>query len=122
MLYSRSLSVTYFIDSSVCVTIPVFQFIPSPFAPSNVKFVFYICNLFCSFKFICSLFLDSTYKWYYMIFVSLRFTSLSMTISRLPQMTLFCSFLFHCVYAPHLLCPRLCWWTFRLFPYPGYCK
>jgi len=42
------------------------------------------------------------------------------------QMTLFhsCSgwVVFHCMYAPHLLYPFICHWTFRLFPCPGYCK
>ena len=26
------------------------------------------------------------------------------------------------MYVPHLLCPSLCQWTFRLLPYPGYYK
>ena len=30
--------------------------------------------------------------------------------------------IFHCVYVPRLLYPCLCWWPFRLFPCPGYCK
>ena len=42
------------------------------------------------------------------------------------QMTLFqsCSgwVVFHYMYAPHLLYPFICHWTFRLFPCPGYCK
>ena len=43
MLYSRSLIVIYFIDSSVCMLIPVFQFIPPhPLTPHNLKIVFYI--------------------------------------------------------------------------------
>ena len=43
VLYSRSLIVIYFIDSSVCMLIPVFQFIPPhPLTPHNLKFVFYI--------------------------------------------------------------------------------
>ena len=27
---------------------------------------------------------------------------------------------FHCIYAPHLLYPFICWWPFRLFPSLGY--
>ena len=41
------------------------------------------------------------------------------------QMTQFCSFLWlilHCIYVPHLLYPIICWWAFRLLPWPGYCK
>ena len=30
--------------------------------------------------------------------------------------------IFHYIYVPHLLYPFICWWTFRLFPCPGYCK
>ena len=32
------------------------------------------------------------------------------------------SFLSPYVYTTHLLYPFLCWWTFSLFPCPGYCK
>ena len=50
--------------------------------------------------------------------------------SRVPstplQMTQFHSFygwvIFHCIYVPNLFYSFLCWWTFRLFPCPGYCK
>ena len=42
------------------------------------------------------------------------------------QMTQFCSFLwwviFHCIYVPHLHYSFICRWTFRLLPWPGYCK
>ena len=56
-------------------------------------------------------------------------TSFSMMISR-SSMLLQCRYFFsfnycvilHCVYAPHLLYPLLCWWTFRLFPCLDYCK
>ena len=45
VLHSRSLLVTYFIHSSVYVSIPISQFIPLPPFPSgNHKFVFYICD------------------------------------------------------------------------------
>ena len=30
--------------------------------------------------------------------------------------------IFHCIYVPNLLYPFLCQWTFRLLPWPGYCK
>ena len=43
----------------------------------------YLCLNFCPATwFICTISLDSTYKWYHMIFVFLLLTSLSMTISR----------------------------------------
>ena len=30
--------------------------------------------------------------------------------------------IFHCIYVAHLLNQFICWWTFRLFQYLGYCK
>ena len=63
--------------------IPNSQFIPLfPFA--NHKFFLYVCVYFCfKNKFICIIFLDSTYKWYYIIFVfSVWLALLSMIISR----------------------------------------
>ena len=51
------------------------------------------------------------------------------TVSRfihISGMTRFCSFygwvIFHCKHVPHLLYPSTCWWTFRLHPWPDYCK
>ena len=45
VLYSRSLLAIYFIYSSVYMSIPTFQLIPSPDSPpGSHKFVFYICN------------------------------------------------------------------------------
>ena len=41
------------------------------------------------------------------------------------QMTQFISFLWlilHCIYVPYLFCPFIFRWTFRLLPWPGYCK
>ena len=88
-------------------------------------------------KFICIIFLDSTYKCY-MIFVFICLTSLSIIISRyvmLLQMASFCSLLWLsnillyvcvcvcvCVYIyththTPLIYPFLCWWMFRLLPY-----
>ena len=66
------------------MSIPISQFIPTSLPPWYP----YICSLclclyFCfANKFICIIFLDSTYKGYYMIFVFLQFTSLCMTVSR----------------------------------------
>ena len=44
MLYSKPLLVIYFIYSSVYISIPISQFIPSPLPPGSHKFVFYICD------------------------------------------------------------------------------
>ena len=50
----------------------------------------------------------------------------SLCPSMLLQMALLHYFygwvIFHCVYAPCCPYPFLCWCTFRLLPWPGYCK
>ena len=46
-----------------------------PFPTDNHKLVFYICDSICFVnKFICTIFLGSTYTWYHMIFVFLWLT------------------------------------------------
>ena len=48
VLYSGLLLVIHFMCSSVYMSIPVLQFIPSPSSPHNYKFIFSTCNcLFC---------------------------------------------------------------------------
>ena len=89
--------VIYFIYSSVCMSIPVSQSIPLPnFLVTTVCFLhprlyFYFVN-----KFICIFLIDSTYKWYYMIFVSLCLTNLfvwqPLSLFMLLSIALFCSF------------------------------
>ena len=60
----RSLLIIYFIHSSVYILIPNSQFIPTSNSIANHKFVYYICESASAFinKFICIIFLDSTYK------------------------------------------------------------
>ena len=55
------------------MSVPVSQFIPPPSSRlGNHKFVLYICDYFCfAHNFISTIFLDSTYKQYYMISVFL---------------------------------------------------
>ena len=65
------------------ILIPIYQFILPHLTPCNHKFIFYIFNSFCFVdKFIRTLFLDSTSKWYYILFIFTWLTSLSMIISR----------------------------------------
>ena len=101
----------------------------TPFPPWYICFLhiwLYIC--FTN-RFMSIVFLDSSYKWYY-IFVSLFLTYFtgweSPGLSMSLQMVQFCSFSWlgniHFVQVPHLLYPFLCWWTFRLLPWPTYCK
>ena len=72
--------------------------------------------------------LDSTYKWYHIVFVFLFVTPLSIRISCCIHVAangiiLFYGWiLFHCVCVPHLFNSFICWWTFRLSPYLGSCK
>ena len=70
--------------SSVYMSIPASQFNPLLLPPCIHLFLslclfFYFC--FAN-KFKCILFLDSTYKWYYAIFVFLFLTSLCVKVSR----------------------------------------
>ena len=73
-------------------------------------------------KFICIILLDSTYKWYRMLFVILCLTSLSMIISRsihvaangIISLFFYGWVILHCVYA-HLY-PFICWWHLGCFP------
>ena len=100
-----------------------------PFPPCNPKFL-HLWLYFCFVnKFICTHFLDSTYKWYHMVFLFLWLTSLSLTISRSIHVAangiiLFFLWLSNILLyiCTHPLYPFLCWWTFRLLPCPGYCK
>ena len=65
-----------------------------------------------------------------MILVSLYVTLLSMTISRSIHVTsngiisffFYGSVICHCIYVPHLLCPFLQQWTFRLLPCSSFYK
>ena len=110
------------------MSIPISHFNPPPsLLPGNYKFVFYFCFVN---KFICTLFSDSTYKQYHMIFVFflVRLPSLNMKISRSIHVVpndiisfFLCWVIFHCIYVPHLY-PFLCWWTFILLLCLGYSK
>ena len=86
MLYNISLLLIYFIHSSLCLFILYPYLAPSPFlTPPVTTSLFSISvNLFLFVsKFICIIiFLDSTYKWYHMIFVFAWLTSHNMIISR----------------------------------------
>ena len=63
------------------MAIPISQFTPTPAFPLVTMFVFYICDSICFVNnFICTIFLDSTYKWYYMIFVLARESNLKKTL------------------------------------------
>ena len=96
--------------------IPNFQ--TPPWQPEVCFLCLWVCFCFLD-KFICVI-LDSTWKWYHVIFVFLCLTSLSMIISSasmLLQMVFFIFYgqvIFHCRYVPHLLYPFIFWWTCRL--------
>ena len=72
--------------------------VTSPFPTDNHKLLFYICDSICFVnKFICAIFLDSTYTWYHMIFVFLWLTVThydNLCIHpHCCKLALFCSFL-----------------------------
>ena len=76
--------VIYFIYSSVYMSVPISQFIlpPLPHLVTISLFLhLWLCFCFAN-KFISTIFLDSAYKRYHMIFVFLWLTSLSVIISR----------------------------------------
>ena len=68
------------------MSIPISQFIPPRLSPF-VTISFLHLGLYFINKFICTIFLDSAYKQYHMIFVLLCLTLLSMTISRTIRVT-----------------------------------
>ena len=94
VLYGRFLLVICFIYSSMYTSIPIPQFIsPTPSLLETISLfsttVTYICS---ANKFICTIVLDSTYKWSdidstYMIFVFLWLASLSTIVSRSIRVT-----------------------------------
>ena len=112
----------------------------SPLVTISCFFFSYVCGSF-SVLYISSFvsfFLDSTYKWYNMAFVSVWLTSLSMIISRsihvaangiisffvmaeywiyipLYLYTTVYIYIYHCIYIPHLLYAFICRWTLGCF-------
>ena len=84
MLYSRTLLFIHPMYNSLHLLIPKSYSIPPPphppWQPQVCSLCLWVCFSFVD-KFIYIIFLDSTYKWY-MIFVFLRLTSLSMIISK----------------------------------------
>ena len=93
VLYWKLLLSILYVVVSLCQS--QFSNLSLPFTPNNHKFVFYICNYFCSvFKFICTIFKYSTYKWYHVVFVFLWLHSVwhSVGPSMLLQMELFIYF------------------------------
>ena len=81
-------------------------------------------------EFIYTIFLDSTCKWFYVIFVFLLLIYFTL-YDNLQIYPRFCRWHYlvpfygkvtvQCLYVPHLY-PVFCWWTFRLLLFPGYCK
>ena len=122
LLYSRFLLVISFIHISVYMSIPIAQFIPPPPLPPTAfpPWCPYICSLhLCLYsclanRFICTIFLDSTYNHLYTIFVFLTYFTLYDSLQVHPRLykTQFVPFygrvIFLCIYVPHLLYPFVC--------------
>ena len=85
MLYSRSLLCFIYVVLCICwspYTSPNFTLCRPPSSFGDHRLIFYICDYFCFVnKFICTIFLDSTYTRYH-ILVFLWLASLSMRISQ----------------------------------------
>ena len=131
MLYHRFLLVIYFKYSSFYMSIPISQYIPLPYT-CNHKFIFYYTSvtllLFSKWRYLFTpFFLDSTYKQYIFVFLYLtsftQYDNLYIHTCCCKWHYFFCGWaIFHCPYVSHLIYLFLCCWTFRLLPYPGYCK
>ena len=136
VLYSRFSLIIYFVHSS-----SVHMWIESPNSALPLWYPYVcspcLCLYFCfADRFICTVFLDSTYIYiniWYLFFFWLHSVwqflgpSISLQMARFCVCLFVCLFvlvwvIFYCIYVPHLLYPFLCWWIFRLLPYPGYCK
>ena len=137
--YSRSLLVINFIHISVYVSITISQFITPPPPPprcfpplvsirlfSTSVSQFLPCKLVHPYHFsrlhIYALIYDTCFS----LSDLLHSVWQSLDPSTSLQMTQFRSFLWlsnsPCIYVPPLLYPFICWWAFRLLPWPGYCK
>ena len=70
--------------------------------------------------------LDSTYKWNHMVFFFVWFFSLcsipSSSIHIVTKGKISILFYGWAIYIAQFIYPTVCWWTFRLLPYLGYCK
>ena len=112
--------------SSLHLLIPNSQsFPPLPHLLWKPEVSIFVSHIFFVGMLISFVILDSTYKWYHVIFVFL-FSSLSMIISRtihVAAVGIFHSFygwvIFCCVYIPLFLYPFIYWWTLRLLPCLG---
>ena len=115
----------YFLINLLTIYPPHFPFV-------NHMFIVYVCES-VSVLYIESfvLFLDSTDKWYHILFGFFCLTYFSkLNILLGPSMCckwqyfiLFYAWVvLYCIYVPHLLYPFLCWGMFWLFPCLGYCK
>ena len=133
VLYSRFSLVFCFICSSIYMSIPISQFIPStPFPFGIHKFFLCICISVSALQMSSSVpFFSIPHKSINIryLFFCLTYSTLHdglLSLSMLLQMYCFIPFhdwmILHCIYVSHLLYPFLCWWAFRLPPCPGYSK
>ena len=103
---------------------------PTPLGIHPYLCSLYLCLVLLYNKIIyASCFRFHIYTYICYLFFSFWLSSLYMTVSRSihlykwPDFVPFYSWLIaHCPYAPNLLYPVLCWWTFSLLPCPGDCK
>ena len=138
-LYSSFLLVFYFIHISVYMSIPISQFIPPQPPPhpatcpplvsirlfSTSVSLFLPCKLVPLYHFsrfhIYALIYDICFSLSDLIHSAWQSPGLSTSL-QMTQFPFYGWVIFHCIYVPHLLYPFVCQWSFRLLPWPGYCK
>ena len=112
-----TLSIHLILSSPLPMYISLLSMSVSPFCPAN--------------KFFSTIFLDSIYMHYNMVFIFLflaHFTLYNMFQVHPPHrnwlkcIPFYGRVIFHCVYVPQLLYPFICRWTSRLLPCSSYCK
>ena len=122
------------------MSMPISQFIPPPSLPTHPRFpplvflrlfstsvsLFMPCKLvrlhhFSRFH-IYALIYDICFSLSNLLHSVWHSLSPSMSLQMTNFITFYGWLIFHCIYVPHLLYPFVCRWTFRLLPWPGYCK
>ena len=115
------------------MSIPISQFIPPPLPPLvSIHLFSTSVSLFLPYKPV-HLYHYSRFHIYALIYVFvfllLPYFTLYDSLWVHPHLYKWPNFvpfygwvIFHCIYLPHLLYPFICRWTFRLLPWPGYCK
>ena len=124
-LYNRFSLAVCFIPhiSSVYVSIPVSQLIPTPLPPLvSICLLSRSVNSPIPFSHIYALIYDVCISLSDLLHPECQSPGPSISMQMVQLHSLYGRVIFHCIYVPHFLYPSLYWWTFKLLPCPGYCK